>query len=838
VKILSSYEVWGKTSGISLLKHTEDCKKVLKYIIDNHKIVLRNWCNRNNRNFDDFLRNLELAIHYHDFGKATEEWQKVARLIANGEKKGLPPHAPYSGYFLIQDDIYTNIQNENVSSYIPLLVCVSHHSLLTDYSWKNLSKLGDFHKEYLQKYNEETNHNKLNFDRSWQNYIGGLRRFQRDSQNQKFRGLSKDKRINTRFKAEYCLMLSLITATDGIASDLEEKNTDKVCFREKIENTFPHPKSISKKLETLGDYTELTDIQKEILKISASSIEDYTKPLIIEAPCGEGKTWASLLWARKLFDKELINRVIFTLPTQITSNNMVKEFETEYKIPKKWIGIYHSEVMSLLIEEGDEEDSVDIIKYWNSIYSKPFTISTVDHLLLSLVNGYKFAPRSFGNMQNSLVVIDELHYYDVHTIGMIKCLCKILRELKIPHIIMSATIPEILSQEFNSYLRIKSNGKDKKGRVKQPYKFVYHKTPILEDDTDGDEGETRLSRKFMELIHKFKARNIGVILNTVRKSKQLFDKLDKKLPDHQILLYNSQFMRKDRITKEKLIRILGKNIYKKIDDSEIKFCKDYGFDPKKPFIFIGTQVAEISLNISFDIILSDLAPLDALFQRGGRLHRKQTFFDNKKCNCGQCKRFDNEHIYELHVFDTGEFCYPYYCKKEDHTMKQIIDNSRKIVSSQPIFKFEDSLIQISKVYCNKNMFDEFNSRVSFRNTYIEDLIFGGRPSKNEEGNLRIITREIDSMQFDVLPRTFEYHGEQIDVDTFLRHLYTTNVFCRNNKLTKNGVNELTRHMLKISNKHYYSNKGQDHLLGKKWLLRTIDLDYDFRKGLYSKSTIF
>jgi len=101
------------------------------------------------------------------------------------------------------------------------------------------------------------------------------------------------------------------------------------------------------------------------------------------------------------------------------------------------------------------------------IYSKPFNISTIDHLLLSLVNGFKYAPRAFGNILNSLIIIDELHYYDQHTIGMVGCLCEILRRLKIPHIIMSATIPAQIKEKFdNEYQKIQSSGRDNKGNEK------------------------------------------------------------------------------------------------------------------------------------------------------------------------------------------------------------------------------------------------------------------------------------------------------------------------------------------------------------------------------------
>jgi len=214
--------------------------------------------------------------------------------------------------------------------------------------------------------------------------------------------------------------------------------------------------------------------------------------------------------------------------------------------------------MSFLVETNDEEQESDFSlssqKFWNLIYSKPFNISTIDHLLLSLVNGFKFAPRAFGNILNSLIVIDELHYYDSHTVGMIECLCEVLRHLKIPHIIMSATIPNQIKEKFDAeYKKIQSSGNDNEGNEKNPFIFEYHDTPI-------DHNET-LPKDFLDILDDTDDLNIGIIVNTVPKSKKIFTELKQRFPQRQILLYNSQFMRKDRPKKEKILRILGKNVF-------------------------------------------------------------------------------------------------------------------------------------------------------------------------------------------------------------------------------------------------------------------------------------
>jgi len=103
-----------------------------------------------------------------------------------------------------------------------------------------------------------------------------------------------------------------------------------------------------------------------------------------------------------------------------------------------------------------------------------------------------------------------------------------------------------------------------------------------------------------------------VILNTVEQAKKMYLSLKEKLKSFEnvpkLLLYHSQFIYKDRIKKEE-------EIYERLKE--------------KPFILVATQVIEVSLDISCDIMYSELAPPDAIGQRAGRLNRKGKEWKNK-----------------------------------------------------------------------------------------------------------------------------------------------------------------------------------------------------------------
>lgn len=833
VKTLSSYEVLAKTDpDTSLIKHTKDCMFVLKKIIENHEEVVKNWCKRTGKKYEEFISGTKLAMFYHDFGKATIAWQGEIRKT----DPSLPPHAPYSGFFLMQ-----NKEFEKLGNCIPLLVTMSHHSLLTKSSWDGVSYPKHFYKDYLIGLNNEFYPTtEISFEKSWNQYFKGLKKYRDESQNTKFRGLSKNKNINTLFKAEYALMLSLLTITDNIASEFEEKKHLYSDMVKEIDERFPSPLFISEKLKELDNNLKLTGIQEQIVSLTKfSSTKESIIPLKIEAPCGEGKTLASLLWARHLFESNIIDRVIFTLPTQTTTNNMVYEFEEEYDIPHGWTGCYHSEIMNFLIEregnkEGYIEDEIPIQlqRYWNLLYSKPFNISTIDHLLLTLVNGYRYAPRAFGNLQNSLVIIDELHYYDFYTVGMVECLCEILRDLKIPHIIMSATIPSLINDKFSSgYKDVLSEGKDRRDNEKQPYIFKYHQKPIYDHKND------RVSEEFIDLIGSIPDEyNIGIIVNTVRKSKKIYNALEQS--GRQNLLYNSQFMKKDRPTKEKILRNFGKKTSERLNQDEKHFFREHGYDPDKSIVFVGTQVGEISLNMSFDVLISDLAPIDAIIQRGGRLHRNKSFNLSKNCDCIQCSRLDDSHEYQFHIFDTGSYCYPYYSRRIDEQnqlMKQVIQRTREELSCEPKYTFKKGVKMINKVYNDEKLFSSFDPHASFWDVYKEDLIFGMRPIGIEEkgGMLRIKTRLIEDIKLDVLPSMFEYNDEYLTAEDFLNKISKKEKFLKTNgTLNSYGVDEISKHTVKISRGEYeLRNEGVERINKSFPFVLIVNSDYDFRYGL-------
>ena len=101
----------------------------------------------------------------------------------------------------------------------------------------------------------------------------------------------------------------------------------------------------------------------------------------------------------------------------------------------------------------------------------------------------------------------------------------------------------------------------------------------------------------------------GIIVNTVKRAQKFYNIIRHNMPQATVLLYHASFLATDRLLKERDIQThVGKRSTAKERDR---------------VIVIGTQVLEQSLDIDFDVLFTDLCPVDLLLQRIGRLHRHQ-----------------------------------------------------------------------------------------------------------------------------------------------------------------------------------------------------------------------
>jgi CRISPR-associated endonuclease/helicase Cas3 len=380
---------------------------------------------------------------------------------------------------------------------------------------------------------------------------------------------------------------------------------------------------------------------------------------IIEAPMGEGKTEAALAVAEIFMRKSKMDGLYFALPTQATSDGIFKRIE-------KWIEHLRTDRTSIFLAHGKamfNEDyeaikiNSNIIDYDNSYASKPkaeavvvndwtqgrkkgllsdFVVGTIDQILMCGLKQKHLALRHLG-VANKVVIVDECHAYDTYMSSYLDLVLSWLGAYHVPVIVLSATLPparrqKLLEayQESNkvkvkkpSMLALVGKPKIDKTEKKEP-NIAYPLISYTDDKGVGDMAPPKSKRKLSVNVEMLDEKKLvetlqvllaeggcaGIICNTVQRAQNIAKLMEDNFGKENVRLLHSRFVSCDRVKKEKEVRaLLG-------PPSEIGEEQR----PKK-LLVVGTQVLEQSLDVDFDVLLTDICPMDLLLQRMGRLHR-------------------------------------------------------------------------------------------------------------------------------------------------------------------------------------------------------------------------
>jgi CRISPR-associated endonuclease/helicase Cas3 len=422
-----------------------------------------------------------------------------------------------------------------------------------------------------------------------------------------FLSLFDDGRDKLRTKTVFSYLLALLQTCDDFASAHFSRYIDENAISERVLN------SVMGDSDSYITNLDVNETAKKVLEGKKpypfqEKLSHPHKYVTLFAPCGRGKTEASLLWALTTMKHFKRHKIIYAMPTQITSNALYDRLTKVFGIPPENVGLYHGrsfiklkdEILKTLkleeedcYEENDLHEELREETFKGNVFFKPITITTIDHLILSFIKGFSQADFAFGNLQNSVIIFDEVHYYETHTLQHLLSLFKLLHKMEIPHLIMSGTLPDFLLKKLPApYLNVE----DEEGLKFRPFTLKLEENQLL----NNDECEAEILANYQKGLTQF------IIVNTVERAKEFYLSLKRHLQtslgedDINIMLYHSQFTYGDRLKKEREMR------------ERLK---------KKPFVLVATQVIEISLDISSDLMYTELSPPDALAQRGGRLNR-------------------------------------------------------------------------------------------------------------------------------------------------------------------------------------------------------------------------
>lgn len=318
----------------------------------------------------------------------------------------------------------------------------------------------------------------------------------------------------------------------------------------------------------------------ELYPLSLKRSDQAERHSLVLAPTGAGKTDYLMRRCRQ--------RVFYVLPFQASINAMYERFKEV--MPNEEIRLQHGASRLEELEKGDE--------YAAAIQS--FTGASVKVMtpfqMASLVLGTAGFEAQILDLRGMDVILDEIHTYSQAAQAIVLALVQRLARLGCRVHIGTATMPSLLYEKLLETLKQEGGVAEVSlthEELKSYRRHTVHK--ITRDEWPG------VLKQGIEVGEK-----VLLVFNTVAAAQDAFQLIQNK-PEYQEIdkmLIHSRFKRGDRALREKqLMRMAAAT---------------------EPCILVSTQVVEVSLDISFDRMITEAAPIDSLIQRFGRINRKRT----------------------------------------------------------------------------------------------------------------------------------------------------------------------------------------------------------------------
>ena len=386
-----------------------------------------------------------------------------------------------------------------------------------------------------------------------------------------FTALSYPK-TKTKFYQDFIIVKGLLNRADYAASGhFQIESPHKLYLNH---NTIPVLKSILN-----SDSIQYNDLQ-------IYELEHSNDNLVIVAQTGIGKTEGALNWIGN-------DKAMFALPLRNASNAIYQRIHNQYRIPSENIGILDSDTKPILLNEfeGDIDTFNENVNETKTL-GKQLTIGTLDQFFKFVYN-YPVSELTLATLRYSKIVLDEVQMYDPRLLAYIIVGLKRIQDFGGKFQIMTATFAPYITDLLNQAGL----------KFKKPKPFIDKKLNHRHSVKINHQG-----LHAQDIQHYYHNNKVLVVVNTVAKAQQLYQELKTSHPEENIHIIHSHFIKRDRKQLENQIEAFTKSNHK-----------------NEPGIWIGTQVVEASLDIDFDILLTELSELNGLFQRMGRVYRRRNF---------------------------------------------------------------------------------------------------------------------------------------------------------------------------------------------------------------------
>ncbi len=307
---------------------------------------------------------------------------------------------------------------------------------------------------------------------------------------------------------------------------------------------------------------------------------------LLIAPTGQGKTESSLGWLQTQLQNRQ-GRAFYILPFTASINAMTKRVSSSENGfgNEELVGLLHGKAKFFIDEYYEKKDGQslkDLIDI-NKKIIKPFKVVT-PFQILKWAFGVKGFEKGLTELAGAYLIFDEIHIYDRELFRrMLFFIEWLIDKLEVKVFIMTATMPSFMQEHIKATLKIEQEIRPDKKLIDS---IQRHKVKLLESTIEEQKDFIQ------EKIDNEKT--VLVVCNTVAKAQEMYE--DIECADK--ILLHSGFNGRDRTQKEKSIQ-----------------------SETKPQLLVGTQAIEVSLDIDYDLIVTEPAPLDALLQRFGRVYR-------------------------------------------------------------------------------------------------------------------------------------------------------------------------------------------------------------------------